>query len=383
MGSSRIGATGLPLNVLGGLTRPNSSANSASGVATQVLPQAQGLTNVINLAAGETWIIPSGGWMIQPGPYTCIQYLDPVLNAWRNIPTPGTAVKQIDTDGVNYRLANTTGCPIGATIIGEGTTGTNGIGATATGVTIAASAGGSVWSPIVGGAVSTTVVTGTNGVGYTYPPIIVIDAPPPGGLQATATCVLTAGAVTPAGITITNQGAGYASAPTLTFIPDPRETGPTTPVVATVTLTGTGGLTGLVVTNHGTALTSVPTLTITGTTATATVIMNFTVTGFATGSTVGAGYPGNTPIISVGNNIVATSVRTNPLHTNNVTFPRPARIVTAATATTILTTGSIIEDAGLGIQAVPLLVPAAFCTTTATPTATVGGTTDSSYVQGL
>ena len=58
-----------------------------------------------------------------------------------NMPTGATYVHQVDSDGNNYRLANTTGCPTGAVIIGEGTTGTNGIGSTATSVTIAVSAG--------------------------------------------------------------------------------------------------------------------------------------------------------------------------------------------------------------------------------------------------
>ena len=89
------------------------------------------------------------------------------------------------------------------------------------------------------------------------------------------------------------------------------------------------------------------------------------------------------PIVSVGNNIVATSVRTNPLHTQGIDLPRQARIVTAAGSTTLITTGSIIEDGGLGIQAVPLLVPQAVGTTVATPTATVGGTTDTSYIQAI
>lgn len=53
------------------------------------------------------------------------------------------------------------------------------------------------------------------GTGYTSAPTVVIDAPPAGGVQATATAVLTGTVVT--SIVITNPGAGYVTVPLVTF----------------------------------------------------------------------------------------------------------------------------------------------------------------------
>ncbi len=65
-----------------------------------------------------------------------------------------------------------------------------------------------------------SVVTGTTitsgGSGYGSPPFVTFSAPGSlGGITATGTAVLTAGAVT--SITITNPGYGYADPPTITF----------------------------------------------------------------------------------------------------------------------------------------------------------------------
>ena len=64
------------------------------------------------------------------------------------------------------------------------------------------------------GQIQSITFTGT-GTGYTNGASFTISAPPAGGVQATATAVVTAGAVT--GFTITNPGAGYTSAPTVTL----------------------------------------------------------------------------------------------------------------------------------------------------------------------
>lgn len=377
----------------------------AVGSAPFVTGQLTGFTNIITLGAGEVFNIPPGTWWVKAGPYTFLQWFDPFGAQWKVRPCAKEDTVFVESDGSNWRLANTTGCPIGAVITTGGSgTYTNGIGTAATGVTITPSAGSSVWVPVVGGAVSLTLATSTGtttaGTGYNFPPICVIDAPPTGGLQATAIVTsLSTGTVPVANVQVINQGAGYTSAPNVTFIPDPREAsaatpGPTANAVVVLTLTATGQLTGLYPVAHGSAQTAVPTLTITTatTTAQATVIMNFTVTAFALastttqGSTLGAG----TYVVSVSNTVASlTNFITNPLHNGTqITFPRPARIMANISTGVITSTGQVIEDAGLGIQQVPstVVIPVITSTTSVGPLGglgvpTVGGQTDSSFIQ--
>jgi hypothetical protein len=361
-----------------------------------------GFTNVVTLGAGSIYNILPGTWWVKTGPYTFLQWFDPFGNQWKIRPCQKEDTVFVESDGSNWRLANTTGCPIGAVITTGGATNpyTNGIGTAATGVTVTPSAGSSVWVPVVGGAVSLTLATATGtttaGTGYNFPPICVIDAPPTGGLQATAIVTsLTTGTVPVANVQVINQGAGYTAAPKLTFIPDPREAsagtpGPTNNAVVVLTLTATGQLTGLYPIAHGSAQTAVPTLTITTatTTALATAVMNFTVTGLGTFTTGGSSL-GTLEMVSVSNTIAASvNFLTNPLHNGvGLTFPRPCRILAGLTSgVASSTTAATIEDGGLGIQQVPSMLPIYSITSTTAivpqaGTPTVGGITDTSYIQ--
>jgi hypothetical protein len=396
MALPRIGGSNVPLPNVG-----LASNFTAVGSAPFTDGYYTGLTNAVTLAAGETWVIPAGTWWIARGPYTFLQFLDPITNRFKNFvgdvgnPTP------VASDGSNWRLANLTGCAIGASItaIGTASAATTGIGSSATGLTVTASSGGSTWTPIIGGAVSTTLSTSTGtttaGAGYNYVPVCVIDAPPQGGLQATGIVTsLSSGTIPVAAIQVLNQGAGYITAPNVTFIPDPREAtsttpGPTSNAVVVLTLTATGTLTGLYPNNHGTPLTGVPTLSFSTGTGAATVIMNFCVTSFTLASTTaaGAGYFAGTQVISTQNVITAQTspAPVNPLHVEGLTFPRPARITANIVAGVATTTGQIIEDGGLGIQVVPKSqVLGANTTGGATlqlGTPAVGGLSDTSYVQ--
>lgn len=418
MAVPRIGGT------VGTLPLPIPGANTVAGV-FGTPPFVAGFfnapNNIISLAAGECYMIPPGTWWVKPGPYTFLQWLDPVQSGtallagvsgqtansgvvgfWRTKPTAADREVYVESDGSNFRLANITGCAIGAVITTGGATNpyTNGIGQSVTGVTVTPSAGASKWVPVVGGAVSLTLTTATGtttaGTGYNFPPICVIDAPPAGGLQATAIVTsLSTGTIPVANVQILNQGAGYTSNPNVTFIPDPREINATTPgptavAVVVVTLTATGQLTGLYPYDNGTAQTSVPTLTITTatTTAQATVVMNFTVTG--TGAyTTGGSSLGSLTLLSVSNTIAAsTNFLTNPIHNGvGLTFPRPARVnATLSSGVASSTTGTVLEDGGLGIQQVPSFVPlySITSTTAVVPqpgTPTVGGVSDTSYIQ--
>ena len=357
-------------------------------------------TNAITLPAGKIYNIPSGNYALTPGPYTTLQYLDPVTQNWRNAGAQGEPVPTfISSDGGNYRLANLTGCPVAAIITtGLATGATTGIGATATNMTVTASTGNSTWVPIVGGAISLTCVTGVTGssvgAGYLYPPTCIISAPPPGGLQATAHCTVTGGTLLAAQVTIDNQGAGYPvastglSTATLTFINDPRDI---VGAGATVLLgaTGTGLLTGLYPSNPGVAGTAVPTLSFSVGAAAATVVMNFTVTAIASGATNTATYAtGTTPIVTtIANLCSATPLFTNPLHQGGATFPRPARIQAGLASNVVTGTGSVIEDAGFGIQQAPAaivigqLLAITGVTGNIPPALTLGGTVDTSFLQ--
>lgn len=382
----RLGGPSVPLPTFPGLV--NNTTGSSAGTYS-------GLTNAITLAAGEVFPLPSGTYMIACGPYTFMQWLEPVANVWKVRPTSATGTQFINSDGTNFRLANTTGCPVGAVITTATCTGsTNGIGATINGVSCTPSSGASTWQTIVGGALGLTIATATTtantsvGSGYLYPPTIVIDAPPQGGLQATAVVTaLSTGTVLSTAIQVLNQGAGYSTAPTMTFVNDPRDTAGTGAAYVT-TLTATGQLTGLYPTNHGNPLTGVPTLAFSIGSCAATTVMNFTVTAYATG-TVGSSIAAAT-VISSGNLVAAQAspAVVNPIHAGGITFPRPARITAGLSGGTVLVAGQVVEDGGLGIQAVPtgVAIYAISSTTAVVPvigTLAVGGVTDTSYIQAV
>ena len=212
-----------------------------------VNPSLKGLaSNVLALAPGQTQVITPAGWyMARLGPYTVLQTFDPVANLWRSVGdgSTGATSEYFYSDGNNYRFANLTGAPVGALLTTAGS-------GYVTAPTITVSAGGSQWRAILGGAISTTISIVNAGVGYTYAPTIVIAAPPPNGIQATATCTIAAGIVN--AITVTNQGAGYTTPPIITFLNDYRETLNATNNItlgynaaAIATLTGSGTVTGV------------------------------------------------------------------------------------------------------------------------------------------
>jgi len=80
-------------------------------------------------------------------------------------------------------------------------------------------AAGSSGVNISNGGTVTAITRTAGGTGYTVAPTITISAPTTaGGVQATATCTVTAGVVDTA-FTITNAGSGYVEQPTITFTP--------------------------------------------------------------------------------------------------------------------------------------------------------------------
>jgi len=349
---------------------------------------AGGGINTIDLAAGQSFVLPAGQFQIVPGPYTQYQFRDPITGLWRSLTQDGAGPFIGWGDGYNTRLVNLTGCAVGGFVTNVGS-------GYSSAPTVTASAGGSTWQAIVGGAINATITITNAGAGYNYPPQLVISPPPAGGVQATAHCTISGGAIN--AVTVDNQGAGYLVAPTVLVIPDPREAsastpGPTTAAVLTVnaTLAGGGTITALVCTNHGTPLTSVPTLTFTGgggSSAAATAVMCLTATGFTVGAG-GAAYGNAQPFLVItGGGIVpgAAGATVNPQLSSNLFTPRQANITGTSTAGGAVTaTGAVVNDGGL-FQAVPngfvIAGGSGLATTVAQVTITVGGITDHSLVQ--
>jgi hypothetical protein len=333
-------------------------------------------SNVYALQAGEVMQIPAGGWMLELGKYSAYQVLDPITGIWRPLATGGLSGKNfhVQSYGVNHRIANQTGCAVGALITNAGTGYTSA-------PTVTASAGASVWQAVVGGAVNTSITVSNAGTNYVYPPQVMFAAPPSPGIQATGYSTVSGGAIT--SITVTNQGAGYTQAPVITLLNDPRDTTGANGT-ATAVLTGSGTITGLLCTDHGTPQTAVPTLAFSGgggSSAAATAIMKWCITGITfsggTGYTVGAGAVGFTalPMLTAG-----TGAYTNRATDTDLVRMRMATIyvpTTAAGAPTNTVAANILD--GGEYQNVPTsiivqnsgLYPGA-----ATVTLAMGGLTD-------
>lgn len=344
-----------------------------------------GNTNDFTLAPGQALPVPAGRYVLTPGAYGSVQYLDPVTNVWTllrdNNNNAGTY--NIWSDGYNVRVANLTGCVVGGVV----TSGGNNAYVAAT-TTVTPSTGTSTWTPIVGGAVNATVSITAVGAAYTIAPEVFIDAPPVGGLQATAISAISSGTVT--SITIVNQGAGYTVAPLITILPspyDPNFTSGTTAITnatALCSLTGAGSLTGVLLTNSGAPVATTMSLTVAGAGATATVVPLFltTVTGVSV-TTAGTGYGTFTAITTIGGGNTQTGAFTNPQHNLTGFTPRPATIPVTLSGTG-LSTVTTITDGGLFLSSPsPMPVTNGIITTVTSLVLTLGSANTTVRVQQL
>ena len=354
----------------------------------------------ISLASGGTWTISPAGWYaVRCGKYSSLQAYDPYSGSWRRVGGGASGsggqggVEFFYSDGVNYRIANQSGCPVGALLCGTTS------GYTSAPV-VSPNTGGSLWKAWVGGAVNTTVTINNGGAGYTYPPIVVFSPPPTiqngGGICATGHSTLTSGAV--ASVVVDNQGAGYTSAPTITFINDPREN-PNIPITgstvtagsgasATAVLTGANTLTGLVCQDHGTggqsALVTVTAAGGGGSGFVAIVIMDWAITAVTIG-TPGAGLSGAQAWVTGEDNFTASvPIYTNPDTQLNLVTTRKADILATVT-TGHVATPTLVYDGGVYTSSPTMLVLANASVVTTAPvvTATLGGITDTNYIMPL
>src|SRR5215472_4588089 len=386
----------------------------------------------VALGPGSYSYIPPGNYLCSLGAQTCVEWWDPVQSAWRVVAWPNEQFP-ISVDGYNYRLINRSGVVVGASITNAGSGGTNGIGPTQTGATVSvAGPGGNGQAAkgyaIVGGSLPSLSVS-NGGSGFVVPPLILIDPPPLGGIQATAVSQITsAGVLTSA--TLVNVGAGYTSLPNVYVVPQfldyPGQlalpyTVPTSPTPVApnfppgqiqnippqnfqqglqqafpVTggalvnfgagvLGGSGTLTGLVITDYGSLYnTSVPAISFAGGGlaggVAATALMSWAVTTApnVTYATLAVG----TPLES---NLGLLSATTN-FYNNGFLWARPFRGRVPAASTN----PAVVDDAGFGFQTVlgtgsfGSTLNAGAATSTATFAGTVmGGINDTSILQAF
>lgn len=339
--------------------------------------------NYIGLSPGDTAVIPAGSWYITPGPYSVIQYQDPVTDIWRGFSSARTPQHYVVSDGFNFRVANLTGCPVAAVVVAGGSAYVQ------ASTTVVPSSGTSTWYPIVGGALSVSTIANA-GSGYGIAPLLIIPTPPGQAVAATGHCAISGGTVST--VTLDNVGAGYVTAPNAVIVPspfDPNLTNGTTIVPATVTLAvvASGSITAVLCTNNGNSVSSVPTLTVAGagTGATVAAVLMQTFTGATVSSSIGGGFAGGAALTSVGGQPGTTSWVTNPAIDLTGYIPRPMQALLGGGSSS-LTSVSTVYDRGLFVGTPTLIVSAVGGTqgtpgTTATVTATYGGYPDTVMCQ--
>ena len=342
-------------------------------------------TGFITLNPGDVLVIPAGEYTIEEADVSVIQWFDPVMTVWREWNAFRGQAKTIFSDGVNFRLANLTGCPVSATVAGGGS------GFTQATAVVTANVGGSTWKAIVGGSLSVVSITNA-GANYTMPPIAVIPDGPVGlSVPATANTTITAGTLT--SVALVNVGAGYTTAPTpLILVPNPADPNIGTITNATITmgLTNAGKITAALCTNNGNSLATISALTLTasgGAGAGATITPNVlqVVTGMTIGG-AGTGISASNEVTSVGGIPVSVSAIGNPvvelglITGTSIASWRPRKAsMTMAVAGGSLTSVSAIYDTGMFLSTPTALLvnnTGVAPTAAATVTFTMGGIAD-------
>ncbi len=254
----------------------------------------------IDLNSGGCFYPPSGEYVYSLPSNVQLEYFDGQAQSWQ-IMAPVSTGGYLSADGFNFRFHNVTGIVNSITISTAGSSQLNGIG-TGSSVTIAIAASNTNTATnnatgyaIVGGSVAAPTITQA-GSGFTAVPLIVIDPPPPGGIQATAYAVVSSTGTISA-VTMDNVGAGYTASPNFwvapqttlyqggtiggtaaglippaglvypsNALPGNQNTSATGVQLTSVALTGSGTITGLVVINAGGQYTSAaPAVTVTST----------------------------------------------------------------------------------------------------------------------
>lgn len=323
-------------------------------------------TNQVCLAPGENLILPAGDFLIGLGGYLVFQWKDPYTNVWTT--AAGSAYDRgyqfVTADGQNLRIANLTGCPVFGVVTSVGASYVQG----STTITVTGG-GGSTWSPIIGGALAFTGGSVNSvGAGYGIAPLVLIPGPQPfnvnangiGGVPASGYVGISSGTVVNTGVTFTNPGAGYQSAPAnFALLPVPTDpnlaTGITLATVA-FSLTSASLLMAAICTNNGAPLAAIGGITLTvngvGSTASVSCAVMQTITA-ATISGPGTGYgTGAVPVIVGGGVQAAGTIANNPDGLNLRWIPRQVNItVTPAASSVSAGTPAVVYDGGLFLSA--------------------------------
>lgn len=378
-----------------------------AGGQTYLLPGGQGVAGTFgSTTQGFTGYTLTGQYLVNLGPYCSLQMYDSTQQIWRNVPAANGTPIFFSSDGTNYRLANTTGCPVGAIV-------TTGLGALTNGfntITVTPTTGSSTWNTIVGGSMPSGLVSVTSvGSGYVYPPQLIFTPVNQGSspyIMPTAVAVLTSGSIS--SVTVLSVGAGMLSPASITVINRPGDTiGSGAVMVPPQSLT-TGSLAHMWPVNYGTPVTVAPTFTFTpASSIAATAIMNFTVTGISVvtaGASLGASIAmmaTSGPGISPQGPETLTAIVSNGYYDKLCIFPRPAQVgfftASGGGITQALLLGSSlgvqIKDAGFGIQGtslgfVPMYILPSAVATGATSTVSyvagaVGATNDQCVIQSV
>lgn len=386
----------MPFNVIGypGAGRPHPRLNfqQPSGG-----PQAINYVDVVApvvLQPGQVFVLPAGQWAVASGRYTDLQVYDSTTFRWRNFATQPGQQSLVSSDGQNFRLANTTGTPIGATItnVGAGNA-TNGYNT----VTATPSAGSSTWGTLVGGSVN-GVVTVTAGGNFSLPPILVWQ---PAANQnypyipPEFCCNISSNAINT--VTVNYHGAGLTGVGTLTAVNQPGDTNPgNAKLTLNASLNNSGNLTAIWPLTQGTEVTALPTFTFNvGGGMCANVIMDWTVSNFSITSAGCANFGVAKTIAIITANGIANDAQNSTLngtsYSTKLAMPRMAWLTSNSQANgQIANNGNVvIMDAGKNLQAVPILaiIPSNMngVITNGFPViaAVVGGQTDTSYIQAF
>lgn len=351
-------------------------------------------TNKVALAPGQTLPIPAGDYQVGLGGYLVLQFKDPLTGLWSM--ASGSPYDRgyihVTSDGYNIRVANLTGCPVAAFIASQGASYVQST------TTVTATGGNSLWQPIVGGALNASIAS--NGAGYGIAPILFIPMPPSftnnvngvGGVAASGYVGISSGTVVQTGITLTNQGAGYPSAPAnVALLPvptDPNLSSGITLGTASLSLTGSGLITAVLCTNPGAPLATTTGITLAvsgaGVTATVSAVVMQTVTA-ATVSGPGIGYgTGATPVFAVGGVPSQGTISASPDSKYLSWFPRPVNIsITGANTSVSTGTAGVVYDGGLFLSAPTAAWPAEVgaATTVGTVAFVMGSVTDIAVLQ--
>lgn len=340
--------------------------------------------NVITLSPGDQLPLPAGDWYVTLGPYSVLEFNDPVQQAWRIDRMASRGGGQpifVKSDGFNYRVANLTGCPVTGIVIAGGT------GYLQSTTTITPGSGNSTWQAIVGGQLTYTSMATVNGViggaNYSVAPIVFIPAPPAPGIQATARAEIANGTVS--SVVMTNVGAGYTTLPDVQILPNPTDPnfGSITQASVVLGLAGSGAVTGAICTNPGTPQATVTSIALTvagsGTAASVNAVMLSTIINAA--GVNGAGYTTGTALLTSGGTPTGTPANTNPDHELTTFISRDPRITMAISTGNPVSIATLL-DGGLFAGA-PTAIPVTggVVTTAATVTLTMGSAPDTVVIQ--